>query len=402
MEFQLYGIGSNSHGQLGIDSKGQNVTIPTPIPLTFRPTRIHGGANHTILTDEEMIYTSGCNQYGQLGRPTCDTNEMSFSTFLPVLDARFSHKGMKILDIVAGWDFSLVLVDFKGGSDSDAACNDIRLFGFGNNQYGILGQSPSMLSHSPTPVSVHADSRYTFSKIACGVKHVLALSLDRTILYAWGDTRHGKIGQHALDSHLIWLPFALLSFPFHSGAQIVDMAAGHQHSVALSNQGTVYIWGRNRYNLMPFSVIETVSATMDLCTQIPLPYGSRRIEWKSICSCWHGIYVLGVLHSLSNENPDPFLLCWGRNDHHQITLDSDHPYTPTSAPTLHLNTRRIACGSEHILLERVHDSSYTLSAYGWNEHGNCNLHTKNNASITNSILFGCGYAHSFYMTINKL
>lgn len=338
----LYGVGSNSHGQLGIDSNGQDIRSPRAIPLpqAFVPKRITGGANHTLFTDGVHVYSCGDNKCGQLGRPTKNDHD---PTILPIPASSFAPSTC-IIDVAAGWDFSLVLVRHLTST---------LLFGFGSSQYGILEQ---MSTH---PVLI---SSIPFSQIACGVRHALALSHDRRTLYAWGDTRHGKLGPNSSKNRLVSSPT-----PFWTHDEIISIAAGHQHSAVLTSQGAVYIFGRTKYGLQPIIYLSD----------------AKEFAWHSIYSSWHSIYVLGRSASFY------LALGWGRNDSHQVSGDSSHEIsTPTPRP----NVIQIACGSEHVLLL---NSDNAISSLGWNEHGNCNLDLK-------ATLIGCGYAHSFCIAHDNL
>jgi regulator of chromosome condensation len=80
--------------------------------------------------------------------------------------------------------------------------------------------------------------------IAAGAYHSLALTTDGVIL-AWGLNNHGQLGFGHLDPVLAPTPISLEGAS-HSGLlpRFMALAAGEHHSVALTDTGIVYAWGR--------------------------------------------------------------------------------------------------------------------------------------------------------------
>jgi alpha-tubulin suppressor-like RCC1 family protein len=70
-------------------------------------------------------------------------------------------------------------------------------------------------------------------QVASGFYHSLALRADGTVM-AWGDKRIGgsNVGQFDVPAGL---------------DDVVHISAGHSHSVALKADGTVVAWGWNAY-----------------------------------------------------------------------------------------------------------------------------------------------------------
>jgi len=77
----IYTCGDDMYGQLGLNRVFYNHHNPVPIlvPLPKPVISVATGSNHTVIADEaEMIYTCGCNHYGQLG--LSDHNHRSVPT----------------------------------------------------------------------------------------------------------------------------------------------------------------------------------------------------------------------------------------------------------------------------------------------------------------------------------
>ena len=76
--------------------------------------------------------------------------------------------------------------------------------------------------------------------IKCGERHCLALSECGNV-YAWGYGKYGQIGNNNKDNQLT--PFKIPSF---NSIKIKSISCGAYHCLALSLNGDIYGWGRNR------------------------------------------------------------------------------------------------------------------------------------------------------------
>ncbi len=79
-------------------------------------------------------------------------------------------------------------------------------------------------------------------------KHTLLLKVDGTV-WTYGQNTYGQLGigtQVSIDNPV--------KINFDEGVKIVDIACGEEHSMALDNNGNVYVWGRNNYYQLGNSV----------------------------------------------------------------------------------------------------------------------------------------------------
>ncbi|XP_070804591.1 E3 ISG15--protein ligase HERC5-like [Pituophis catenifer annectens] len=79
-------------------------------------------------------------------------------------------------------------------------------------------------------------------QIACGDHHSLALSKGGE-LFAWGENEHGQLGMGKVMGR-IKEPQLVQAL---EGIPMVNIAAGSAHSLVVSIFGTVYSWGKNMY-----------------------------------------------------------------------------------------------------------------------------------------------------------
>lgn len=107
---------------------------------------------------------------------------------------------------------------------------------WGNNRQGQLGATGAGAQRAaPGKVAGAAN----VLAIAAGEDHNLALKADGTVL-AWGSNDYGQLGIGSEDDQAAAVPVGGL-------AGIVALAAGSRHSLALKGDGTVWAWGYNDY-----------------------------------------------------------------------------------------------------------------------------------------------------------
>jgi alpha-tubulin suppressor-like RCC1 family protein len=115
---------------------------------------------------------------------------------------------------------------------------DGTLWGWGNGQYGKLGNGNTSNQSSPTQVSTGGGMGLTDAvAVAAGAVHTLALHSDGTV-WAWGGRFEGALGDGSTTSH-VTTPQQVSGL---SGIIAID--AGYRSSIALKSDGTVYTWGR--------------------------------------------------------------------------------------------------------------------------------------------------------------
>jgi len=135
-----------------------------------------------------------------------------------------------------------VIMHIKAGMfHSIAATESGRVFTWGYNAQGQLGDNTVLRKNSPTEIT----NNFTLGldeKISCvvaGALHTLA-STNVGHIFSWGYNGLGQLGDNSLiDKHT---PTKLGLF-FTEG--IGYLAAGEYHSAVVSSTGSVYTWGYN-------------------------------------------------------------------------------------------------------------------------------------------------------------
>jgi E3 ubiquitin-protein ligase HERC4 len=159
-------------------------------------------------------------------------------TSIPTLLAQLSP--VKIAQVSCGADHTAVLT-------TTHVC-----ITFGNNQYGQLGRrTPMWTVSTPRAVEMPSYDR-EIVQVRCGNQYTLILtSLGQ--LYSCGNNAKGVLGRKE-DEDLVSSKKAkegrqgsLGHIASLSLTAIVDMSAGHDHVLACTLQGQIYVWGNNAY-----------------------------------------------------------------------------------------------------------------------------------------------------------
>jgi alpha-tubulin suppressor-like RCC1 family protein len=126
----------------------------------------------------------------------------------------------------------------SAGSDQSLALTSTGgVLAWGNNVYGQLGNGTTTSSNIPVAVSLPSGT--TVTAIAAGYNHSLALTSTGSVL-AWGYNGVGQLGNGTTTGSST--PVAV-SLP--SGTTVTAIAGGGNHSLAVTSSGQVLAWGYN-------------------------------------------------------------------------------------------------------------------------------------------------------------
>ncbi|NYT94742.1 Ig-like domain repeat protein [Salinispora sp. H7-4] len=165
----------------------------------------------------DTILAWGDNLYGQLGDGTRADRGTPVPVSLP--------PGTTVTGIATGDNHSLALTSTG------------TVLGWGRNRFGQLGDKTKTSRTAPVAVSLPPSS--TVTAIAAGRSHSLAITSAGTVL-AWGDNFRGQLGDGTTDDTT--KPVAVKLPP---GTTVTAIAAGEDHSLAITSAGTALSWGDN-------------------------------------------------------------------------------------------------------------------------------------------------------------
>ncbi|MFM2141899.1 MAG: hypothetical protein RLZZ476_443, partial [Verrucomicrobiota bacterium] len=196
------------------------------------------------------------------------------------------------------------LVSSATAAHTLALASDGSVYAWGENGAGQLGNNSVTFSSSPVAVDMTgALSGKTVVAIAAGFQHSLALTSDGG-LYAWGSNVAGELGNNSTTSSLV--PVAVDMTGVLSGKTIVQIQAGWGCTAVLDSTGQVYTWGTNSAGTLG----NGSSATQSL---VPVAVDTSGVLLgKTVSKLSLGGYHILVLTT------DGLLFGWGRNMRGQI------------------------------------------------------------------------------------
>lgn len=240
LPYSVFAWGRNTSGQLGNgDATVQFATTPIQSKLN-QLMAIAGGISHTLTLRDNYhtppsweAYTWGSNDQYQLGYH-----------YWPRDYCEYWWQAVQRLDVYA---CPIAIAIAAGGAHNLAVTSDGKIWAWGNNDYGQLGNAGNTDQNGAILVKA-ADGTSDLTDmvgIAAGAQHSLALRNDGTI-WAWGYNGYGQLG----DGYLYLsrnTPTAVCSPPGVMFSGAIAVAAGREHSLAIKSDGTVWAWGENTY-----------------------------------------------------------------------------------------------------------------------------------------------------------
>eukprot|EP01036_Dinobryon_divergens_P025455 gene25456-34005_t len=137
------------------------------------------------------------------------------------------------------------IVDVSAGSTHAAVIDEdgqIYTWGEGGNWWKGGGQlGHGVRANEPTPKMVEWFRSYgaKAKQVSCGGKHTLILTEELEVL-SFGVGEFGHLGTGSTEDSLVPAPLVSLE-----SMDVVQVAAGFDHSLVLTSDGRVHSWGRN-------------------------------------------------------------------------------------------------------------------------------------------------------------
>ena len=196
-----------------------------------------------------------------------------------------------------------------------------RAMCWGSNRYGMLGDKTVTDRLVPTPV-VGLDSRVV--EISAGTYHTCAVTSAGAVK-CWGSNPDGRLGDGTTITRNVPTQVSGLT----SG--VIAVSAGHEHTCALTEEGSVLCWGYNGYGRLGDGTFAT--------RLVPTQVVGLSSEIVAISS--------GGYHTCAVA-ADGGVWCWGYNGHGTLgdgtTVAS---YVPIQVSGLSASAISISAGYEH-------------------------------------------------------
>lgn len=266
-----------------LDARLEDTNSPPPADATLPApdgnlgARVVSGFAQTCAIVNGTLYCWGADDFGQVG----------------VLGDSDQTRPVKLSDDA--------FIDVCAGEHHSCALRaDGTLLCWGANTHGELGLGDSSSREIPTPL----DSR-RFVAVSCGGSSTCALA-PRGELWCWGDNTEGKLGQaDPPKEEPGTLAMSEVPIQVRSELRFAKVSVGQGHVCAISEQGSLYCWGRNDQGQLG------IGGTLEQ-TRTPLPVIGD-LQYAAISA--------GQFHSCAVDMSGK-LWCWGKNEGGMLGLGS--------------------------------------------------------------------------------
>ena len=221
-----WGIGSN--GQLGNGENGAEANTGTPVHIMPGTTfaKVSAGSTHSLgIATDGRLFAWGSAHLGRLGCGQTAAGQFRATPFHIMVGTTFSH-------VVASNNHSLGIA------------TDGRLFAWGSNVFGQIGDGGTVGPGAMRSIPVHIMPGTMFSSISATghggtgpPSHSFGVTTDWR-LFAWGANEHGQLGDGTTyDRHI----------PVHimPGTLFTQSDSGASNSVGMTSDGRLFTWGGN-------------------------------------------------------------------------------------------------------------------------------------------------------------
>ncbi|KAL9247066.1 hypothetical protein vseg_020537 [Gypsophila vaccaria] len=266
---ELYTWGFGRGGRLGhpeFDIHSGQAAVITPRQVVSglgsrRVKAVAAAKHHTVIaTESGEVFTWGSNREGQLGYASVDTQPTP---------RRVSSLKVKIVAVAAA------------NKHTAAVSETGEVFTWGCNKEGQLGYGTSNSSSNNTPRLVEYLKGKVFTGVTTAKYHTVVLGADGEV-FTWGHklvTPRRVVISRNLKKH----ENALMKFHRMKRLHVVAVAAGMVHSMALTDDGTLFYWASSDPDLK--------------CQQLYFFNGMKIVSisagkyWNSAVTCTGDVYM---------------------------------------------------------------------------------------------------------------
>ncbi|MDA8792593.1 hypothetical protein N9N67_05070 [Bacteriovoracaceae bacterium] len=348
--------GDNSYGVMGIGSDSDGpFNTPQAVDSVETFKAVEGGKAHScFLNSDNQLYCAGWNFFGQLGLGAASNSEYtspqlvdSSNTYKQFVGGTYHTCGIRSNGSEDGkvycWgmegngrlgnnctdpcvtfqksplavDTAELFVDVTAGDAHSCGISILgKVFCWGSNSKGQLGNSDLGVTLSKTPIEIDVDAAATFSSISSTLNHTCAIRSDSGNVgkvMCWGRNNQGQIGNGSGDDEDVETPVLVSSGTTNIYSQICvggNHTCGIEATVSgdvLTDTGEIKCWGdagRGQIGNGAFGDANDEQLTADYVLST---YGASD---TAITEDYLAV-ICGNKHTCASTESDYF--CWGEN-----------------------------------------------------------------------------------------
>ena len=291
----LYCWGNNQGGRIGV---GNNTVLPikTPVHVLWQDGTEGASATMVAIGDEHSCAildgaTKDLACWGRNGQAQLGVGNNSNSG-----DWRYTPNNVSV-----PWNSTSVEALALGNDFSCGLLGNGSVYCWGWNGQGTLGDGKSSLPNAKEPQFVDLNTSVT--AIESGLDHICALSINGSVI-CWGRNDQGQGNGDDTNGDLDE-PSVILLPNASTGDKWIDLSLGDEHTCALSENNSVYCWGRNDMGQLGLGYKNNTGVTIWPPEQV--------LEvWNSPNSTYPRSLQGGYKHNCVLLSDDS-VYCWGRN-----------------------------------------------------------------------------------------
>ena len=343
---QVYSWGRNNYGQLGQDTQESFIAVPRNITSNFDLENGEyivsieaGGHNSAAISSTGDLYTWGSNAYGQIGN---GENDKAHSYIPEKITIEDNGEVKEIKEISIGSNHSIALT------------SENKLYVWGDNQFGQLGNGTTTHSSTPIPMDLSSINNEVIIEVETGENHNAILT-DENNIFMWGDNKDKQINDSE-ENEIITEPIEINENNYFDSETISSISLGGMHSMVLTEEsGNLYAWGSNSTGQLGLGIVDET---------IEEPTLNENFNDEKIIMVSNG-----HLHSVAiSENGN--IYSWGNNSSGQLGIGNKNaenkPIKINSISSPNNAYSKVFLGSYHSM---ILTSDNKLYVWGKNEFG---------------------------------
>ncbi|GAB1604862.1 X-linked retinitis pigmentosa GTPase regulator-like [Argonauta hians] len=212
-----------------------------------------------------------------------------------------------------------------------------RIFMFGPNDWGQLGLGHT--NNVDKPCCIKALKHEKVTLVSCGGCHTL-LATDSGKIYAFGANGEGQLGVTGLDKCVE--PYHINKLP--QSVHYKAIAAGFEHSLCLTENGVVYVWGSNSEGQLGLGDIPDIPVPTKLHIDVFIATIAAGYYHTALLTDTGCVYLFGECEGGKLGLGDKIKTC----------------YIPTKLVSFDSTVKSISCGSSHTAFITKQGELYTF------------------------------------------